>query len=83
MADKFNPVAVASDSKVLTRRFEITGNYTYIGFAEPGTVETAARWLIQRLEDVGGAQTDWDVLYADGNDSFNSAWSNRASESYS
>lgn len=54
----------------------------YIGYATPGTNEAAQKWFIKKLiYDVNGFQTD--ELFANGNASFDKAWSLRTSYSYS
>lgn len=54
---------------------------TYRGDATPGTATSAAAWRVQRLT----LQSDGDVevLFADGNDSYDNIWDNRLSLSYS
>jgi hypothetical protein len=52
----------------------------YIGEAAPGTVTSAASWRIKRINS--GTITA-EILYADGDDSFNQIWDNRANISYS
>lgn len=54
---------------------------TYRGDAIPGTLTSVASWRVTRLT----LQSDGDleILYADGNDSFDNIWDNRLSLSYS
>ena len=54
---------------------------TYRGDAVPGTAESTAAWRVTRLtmQDDG----DIEVLYADGNDTFDNRWDQRLSLSYS
>lgn len=55
-------------------------NPVYIGEASPGSAITSLRWRIQKLIYSGAniVQTVW----ADGSDSFNKRWDQRASYSY-
>lgn len=57
-----------------------TATVTYIGDANPGTATSAAEWRIRRLTEVGDDVT---VEWADGNDTFDNIWDDRASLSYS
>lgn len=59
---------------------EVDAVDTYIGKADPGSVESAAVWQIQRLT-VSGTVTS--IEWADGNDEFNNVWDDRASLTYS
>ena len=53
----------------------------YRGAAIPGTATSAALW---RMEEITiAADGDVTILFADGNDSFDNIWDNRASLSYS
>jgi len=60
-----------------TTRIDDTGTYTYIGLAPPGSSESETVWLIKRITNA-----DNTVLFANGNAEYDSAWSNRASETY-
>lgn len=63
-----------------TRLDEASATITYVGKAATGSATSAAVWQIQRLTDTGSGLT---VEWADGNDSFDNVWDNRASLSYS
>lgn len=52
--------------------------YTYIGYAEPGTLTDAATWKIKRMTNASGV-----VVWADGNSRFDNVWDDRASLVYS
>ena len=52
----------------------------YIGTAPPNTLDAQASWSIKRLTTTGSLLT---IEWANGNDSNNNVWSNRASLSYS
>jgi hypothetical protein len=60
---------------------EIFPEVTYRGDALPGTTEAAALWRVTRFTLQSDGDTE--VLYADGNDSFDNIWDNRLSLSYS
>lgn len=59
---------------------DVSGNYTYIGEALPGTATSAGTWRIKRVEQIG---TDYNILWANGSSDFNKIWNNRFSYSYS
>lgn len=59
---------------------EVDVTTSYIGKAEPGSVEGNAVWQIQRLT-VSGTITS--VEWAGGIDAFDNVWDQRASLSYS
>lgn len=61
-----------------TTRIETVGTLTYIGNAIIGSAEGSSVWQIKRLETPGLTK-----LWADGNDSFDNIWANRASLAYS
>jgi hypothetical protein len=54
---------------------------TYVGKALPGTATSSAAWRITRV--TVSSDTDVEILYADGNDSFDNIRDNRLSLSYS
>ena len=53
----------------------------YRGKANPGTATSAASWRVERIVIAGDG--DVSILFADGNDSYDNIWDNRASLSYS
>lgn len=57
---------------------EQVGNYYYIGYALPGTSESAASWKIKRVDVTGPIKTRW----ADTSTLYNKVWNDRASYSY-
>lgn len=57
---------------------EQVGNYYYIGYAIPGTAESAASWKIKRVDVSNPIKTRW----ADTSTLYNKVWNNRASYSY-
>lgn len=70
-----------TDSAQFTLRLDDVGaGITYIGEANPSSAESAAVWRIKRLDETG---PDLDILWADGNASFDNVWSDRAILSYS
>ena len=52
---------------------------TYVGYAPLGTSSAAASWKIKKIT-VSGTQTT--VSYANGSSSYNNAWTNRATLTY-
>jgi len=57
-----------------------TANTTYVGYADPNTATSSASWQVLRVIDSSGNKT---LEYADGNDSYDNVWDNRASLIYS
>jgi len=53
----------------------------YKGEASPGTAVSSAAWRIQKISFQ--ADGDVEILFADGDTSFDNVWDNRASLSYS
>jgi hypothetical protein len=86
--DKFRPasddlskVAVTDETTALfTAIDEVSKNLSYFGFAAIGSSQAAAVWKITRLQKTGNVTL---LQYADGNESFDNIWNNRASLSYS
>lgn len=58
---------------------DVSGNYTYIGEALPGTATSSATWRIKRVEQIG---TDYNILWANGSSDFNKTWNDRLTYSY-
>lgn len=62
--------------------YDANNNPIYIGMAAQGSAKGAALWLIRKLTfDVSNNVTN--IVYANGSQSFNQIWDNRASLSYS
>lgn len=59
---------------------DVSGNYTYIGEALPGTATSAATWRIKRVEQIG---TDYNILWSDGSSDFDKVWDDRLTYAYS
>lgn len=59
---------------------DVSGTYTYIGEALPGTSTSSATWRIKRVEQIG---TDYNILWANGSSDFNKTWDSRLSYAYS
>jgi len=55
-----------------------TGTVTYLGTAKPGTATSAASWRVKKVTNASG-----DIVWADGDDSYDNVWDDRASLSYS
>lgn len=56
------------------------GTTTYIGYADAGTLTSAATWAIKRIIETGN---DISITWADGNNSFDNIWDNRLTLTYS
>lgn len=59
-----------------------TTSVTYVGKAAIGTATSAALWQVKKIDESGTPQT-LVITWADGDDSYNNVWDNRASLSYS
>ena len=67
-----------------TQKFEndSLGRAIYIGFAEPGSATSDPKWQIRKqTKDSIGAATD--IQFANGENTFDKIWDDRASYSYS
>jgi hypothetical protein len=63
-----------------TRIDEASETVTYFGWAVPGITDSLPRWRIMR-QTVSGTVTSGE--WADGNESFDNIWADRASLTYS
>lgn len=68
-----------SDPARATRIDEASTSLTYIGSANPGTVDAATSWQIKRINSANPTA----ITFADGNANFDNQWTNRGSLSYS
>ena len=59
---------------------DVSGNYTYIGEALPGTSTSSSNWRIKRIEQIG---TDYNILWANGSSDFDKTWNDRITYTYS
>ena len=58
-----------------------TSDVTYVGMATIGTITSAASWQVKKIDEtVTDVAT---ITWADGNDSYDNIWDNRAALSYS
>ena len=76
-----NMTAVATTTRTDTIDPTVFPEVTYRGDALPGTTTSAAAWRVQRLTQQSDG--DMEILFADGDDSYNNIWDNRLSLSYS
>lgn len=56
-----------------------SGSYTYIGWANPGTLESEAKWKCMKMDDSSGLVITW----ADGNTNFDNIATDLTSLDYS
>ena len=70
-------VASIKEAKVI---IDQAGSITYIGSANPGSLESDAVWLIQKISKTGSITK---VEFAGGSESYSNIWNNRASLTYS
>lgn len=61
-----------------TQLIDVTGNDIYIGYALPGTANTAASWKIKRINTVNPISIYW----ADSSTLYNKVWNDRATYTY-
>lgn len=73
-----NPLP-ASPPVLTTRVDDVGGDVLYVGEALPGSSEASELW---RIKKISGA-SDITITWAEGNASFNKAWQQRLSYSYS
>lgn len=73
-------VIAAGSSGFATRIDDAGSGVTYVGKAVPGTATATAAWQVQKILEATGDTT---ITWADGNDSFDNVWNDRASLSYS
>ena len=59
---------------------DVSGDYTYIGEAVPGTSQSASTWRIKRVEQIG---PDYNILWASGSAEFDKVWNDRTTYIYS
>lgn len=71
--------AVTVTSIPTTLRLEKYGDYTYIGTAAVGSLESASVWKIMRL---GTVDSVLEKLYADGDELFDNVWDDRYTLAY-
>lgn len=63
-------------TKSLQQKIVVSGDYTYICLARPGTPEAGAYWQIKRIDTTGN------ILYADANDNFDNVASDPTGLTY-
>ena len=56
-----------------------SGNYTYISYANPGTLESEDKWKAMRLDETSGIRIEW----ADGDTNFDNLASDLTALTYS
>jgi hypothetical protein len=62
--------------------YDNAGRIVYEGFADAGTLETAARWAIKKYSYEIGTGLLLDKKWADGDIAFDNIWANRESLTY-
>jgi len=72
-----------SSSQIITDQAQrvddtTTANTVYIGYAELGSLDSAAVWKIKKIDTTTGADTTW----ADGNDAYDNIWDDRTTLVY-
>ena len=71
--------------KFLSDKSEIkiteANSYTYVAYAPPGTAESAAAWMVKRIDETVAGTTK--ILYADGNANFDNVATDLTALTYS
>jgi hypothetical protein len=62
-----------------TVRIVESGGYTYIGKAVAGSLQSATKWQVSRIDESSGMI----MLFADGDTNFDNVWNNYATLTYS
>jgi hypothetical protein len=79
--DNATKVAVTDESTIyFVAVDEVNKNLSYIGKSVIGSSQAGAVWQISRLQTTGTVTL---LQYADGDNSFDNIWNNRASLTYS
>ena len=73
MGDEKQRVIIELDDAYVTN-IQVSGNYTYIGKAPTGSLTSAAKWQIKRIDATTGTIIEW----ADGNKLFDNIYDDRA-----
>lgn len=74
-----NAIQEVSTTSLLSTRIDEGATYMYLGYAAPGSLESAGVWRVSRftLANVSGMQ------WADGDINFDNVWNDRTSLIYS
>ena len=72
-------VVTPIDTSYAVRLDSIDANTTYVGEAPIGANGTESRWRLRKLVQDGSVLS---IFWADGNQSFDNVWDNRASLTY-
>jgi len=74
--------AAAQGAYLVRIQYDASQNPIYIGYANPGTAESAAGWQIQKITyDVNNNPTE--ISYPSGSEAFSFKWSLRTTYAYS
>lgn len=82
MADFFTGAFIAQATN-FTMKFDYdgSGNQTYLGWTQPGSLTSDASWRIMK-QTFNGSNQLTDVSWANGSTGFGAVWDSRASYSY-
>lgn len=86
MFEQFGRIGNSTDGQAFTRTREadetqlidIVGNDIYIGYAIPGTLQSAASWKIKKINVLNPISIYW----ADSSTLYNKVWNNRSTYTY-
>ena len=62
-------------------QMDVVGTITYVGTALPGSATSVAVWQVQKIDESGSPEMI--ITWADGNNSFDNIWDDRAILNYS
>lgn len=80
-SEKQDSIISAIEGNYAVQVDEATGSITYIGKAAIGSATSSAVWQIKKMDESTSPEVI--ITWADGDDSFNNVWDDRASLSYS
>lgn len=81
MSYRLTPIGKADHQIVNASDYNATGSPTYVGWALPGTADSAAAWLIAKIT-YDGSGNFLTLRYANGVLQYNQVWNDRAALSY-
>lgn len=64
-----------------SRMVDVSGSFTYVGEAVPGSATSDPKWRIKRIETLN-AEGDINIFWADGTADFTKSWDSRGAYSY-
>lgn len=82
--DLISYIDTATEEEMFAQQVDfVTKDLIYRAEADPGTATSAALWRIRKIDIDNASKGDVSITWADGNDSFDNVWDDRAILSYS